>query len=177
MICNHLIISIITKSDLPGEAKLMSPGKHRISNALVMRWLRFSCLPGDLLERASVSESLLIQYTLQHSAPSALPGLKIAISSPGSPVRSQTIIQTSSQFHQPIPSSQLVANPISPAIGQSQQSNHQPFPAAHAREGLACVRARRQGGSRGKGGKQRRGARRRAEARKMQENGKFWKKL
>ena len=59
------------------------------------------------------------------------------------------------------------ANPISPAIGQSQQSNHQSFPAAHAREGLACVRA----------GRATRKARRGAKARKMQESGKFWKKL
>lgn len=84
--------------------------------------MRFSCLPGDLLERASVSESLLIQYTLQHSAPSALPGLKIAISSPGSPVRSQTISQP----------------------GQPKQ----PFPAAHAH--FDSVKAAPRSGLRGK---------------------------
>ena len=80
-------------------------------------------MPGDLLERASVSESLyLIQYTLQHAVPSALPGLKIAISSPGSPVRSQTISQP----------------------GQPKQ----PFPAAHAH--FDSVKAAPRSGLRGK---------------------------
>ena len=36
LICNHLIISIIAKSHLPGEAKLVSPGRFWISNALVI---------------------------------------------------------------------------------------------------------------------------------------------
>ena len=37
LICNHLIISIIAKSHLPGEAKLVSPGKHGISNTLKIK--------------------------------------------------------------------------------------------------------------------------------------------
>ena len=69
-----------------------------------------------------MSESLLIQYTLQHATPSAHLGLKIAIFSPGSPVRSQTISQP----------------------GQPKQ----PFPAAHAH--FDSVKAAPRSGLRGK---------------------------
>ena len=37
LICNHLIISIIAKSHLPGEAKLVSPGNPNFCNYLIMR--------------------------------------------------------------------------------------------------------------------------------------------
>ena len=36
LIYNHLIISIIAKCDLPGEAKLVSPGRLGIYNTLVI---------------------------------------------------------------------------------------------------------------------------------------------
>ena len=104
-----------------------------------------------------MSESLLIQYTLQHAAPRDLPGLIIAISSPGSPVRRQTIIQTSSQFHQPIPSAQPSASPNSLTISHSRQRMLGKAWPASGREG----QQERQGEGQGEG--QRRGKCRKVE--------------
>ena len=104
-----------------------------------------------------MSESLLIQYTLQHATPSALLGLKIAIFSPGSPVRSQTGSHSWQPTFlpnlQPFPSANPSAQPAAKPIALPSAS---PGSACSGRLGLrpgekARREPRQRGESRGEG--------------------------